>query len=54
MDKQSLAAISSFANIDEPVTFLLYVFFFKLRGYTTNFRIQKQFWKYYPICPKNP
>ena len=29
-------------------------FFFKLRKYTTNFRIKKSVGKYNPICPKNP
>ena len=45
-----LTAISSFENIDEPVTFLLDMtqnanFFKKWRRYKTYFRIQKQFWK---------
>ena len=40
----SLAAISRLADIDGPVTLLLYDFL-KLRGYTTNFRIQKHYWK---------
>ena len=28
--------------------------FFKWLGYTTNFRIQTQFWISHPVSPKNP
>ena len=55
---QVLFRTKSFAKIAGPVTFLLYdlkcLFFFKLRGYKTDFRIQNSIAKYHPVCPKNP
>ena len=44
-----MAAISSLANIDMPVTFLLYDFDTKL-----ILEFQKSFGKYQPLRPKNP
>ena len=48
-----LSRTNSFAETAGPVTLLLYDLE-KKRGYTTNFRIQKQLWKKFPVFPKNP
>ena len=49
-----LATIRSFANIDRPVTFLLYnlqCYFFIWNRYTNYFRFKTSFRKYYSVCP---
>ena len=55
----SLAAISSFANIDGPVAFLLYNLKFYLKKKMDNdiqliLEFKISFGKYHPLCPKYP
>ena len=53
-----LAAITSFVNIDGPVTFLLddleCYFFLNVVDIQPILEFKNNFRKYHPVCPKNP